>query len=123
MDFPGLRRLTGDASQARPPLLLLLLSILFLFLLLLLLSPDRSGILIHSKKSSDFLKKPIDNTSLKAYNKANETKEGNTMTEQKLINSIVEAYIKVMGQSKWDSLNDQQKHDVIMTIVKDALKA
>lgn len=45
------------------------------------------------------------------------------MTEQKLINSIVEAYIKVMGQSKWDSLNDQQKHDVVMTIVKDMLQA
>ena len=44
------------------------------------------------------------------------------MTEQKLINSIVEAYIKVMGQEKWDSLNDQQKHNVIMTIVKDLLK-
>lgn len=60
---------------------------------------------------------------LKAYNKVNKAREANTMTEQKLINSIVEAYIKVMGQSKWDSLNDQQKHDVVMTIVKDALKA
>ena len=44
------------------------------------------------------------------------------MTEQKIINSIVEAYIKVMGQSKWNSLSDQQKHDAIMTIVKDMLK-
>ena len=45
------------------------------------------------------------------------------MTEQKLINSIVEAYIKVMGKSKWNGLNDQQKHDVVMAIVKDMLKA
>lgn len=45
------------------------------------------------------------------------------MTEQKIINSIVEAYIKVMGQSKWDSLSEQQQHDTIMTIVKDMLKA
>lgn len=45
------------------------------------------------------------------------------MTERTIINSIVEAYIKVMRQSKWDSLSDQQKHDVIMTIVKDMLKA
>lgn len=45
------------------------------------------------------------------------------MTEQTIIDSIVEAYIKVMGQSKWDSLSDQQKHDMIMTIVKDLLKA
>jgi hypothetical protein len=50
-------------------------------------------------------------------------KEGKTMTEQKIINSIVEAYIKVMGQSKWDGLSDQQKHDVIMMIVNDMLKA
>ena len=45
------------------------------------------------------------------------------MTEQKIINSIVEAYVKVMGQSKWNSLSDQQKHDAIMAIVKDMLKA
>lgn len=60
---------------------------------------------------------------LKAYNEANKAREANTMTEQKIINSIVEAYIKVMGQEKWDSLNDQQKHDAIMTIIKDMLKA
>jgi hypothetical protein len=45
------------------------------------------------------------------------------MTEQRIVNSIVETYIEVMGQSKWDSLSDQQKHDMIMRIVKDVLKA
>ena len=45
------------------------------------------------------------------------------MTEQTIIDSIVEAYIKIMGQNKWDSLSDQQKHDMIMTVVKDLLKA
>ena len=45
------------------------------------------------------------------------------MTEQRIVNSIVETYIKVYGQSKWDSLSDKQKHDMIMMTVKDILKA
>ena len=36
---------------------------------------------------------------------------------------IAEAYITVMGLEKWNSLNDQEKHDVIMTIARDLNKA
>lgn len=43
------------------------------------------------------------------------------MTEQKIINSIVKAYIQVMGESKWNSLTEKQQHDVIMTIVKNMI--
>ena len=45
------------------------------------------------------------------------------MTEQKLVDCIVEAYIRVMGEEKWNGLTEQQQHDVIMAIVKDGLKA
>lgn len=45
------------------------------------------------------------------------------MTEQKLVAYIVESYIKVMGEEKWNGLTEQQQHDVIMAIVKDSLKA
>lgn len=45
------------------------------------------------------------------------------MTEQKIINCIMEAYIKVMGEDKWDALSAEQQHDVIMKIVKDMLNA
>lgn len=38
---------------------------------------------------------------------------------EKMINMIAEAYIKVMGVEKWNSLTDKEKHDVVMTIVKD----
>ena len=44
------------------------------------------------------------------------------MTEQ-IINSIEEAYIKVMGLEKWNSLSDEEKHNVVMIIVRDMLKA
>ena len=40
---------------------------------------------------------------------------------EKMINMIAEAYIKVMGQEKWNSLTEDQKHDVVMMIAKDAL--
>jgi len=39
------------------------------------------------------------------------------------IEIMKEAYIKVMGQAKWDSLTDKEKHDVIMCMVLDATKA
>lgn len=41
----------------------------------------------------------------------------------KTVQMIVDAYISVMGAEKWSSLTDQEKHDVVMTITKDALKA
>lgn len=39
----------------------------------------------------------------------------------KMIDMIIKSYITVMGEEKWNSLTDEQKHDVIMTIAKDAL--
>lgn len=41
----------------------------------------------------------------------------------KMIDMITTAYITVYGYEKWNNLSDQQKHDVIMTITKDALTA
>ena len=40
---------------------------------------------------------------------------------EKMVDRIKEAYIKVMGLEKWNSLTDQQKHDAVMIIVRDAL--
>lgn len=44
------------------------------------------------------------------------------MSEKKIIESIIEAYVTVNGAAKWNSLSAAQQHDVIMTIVKDLLK-
>ncbi len=41
----------------------------------------------------------------------------------KTVNMIKNAYIKVMGTEKWNSLTDEQKHDVIMIIVRDLNRA
>ena len=49
-------------------------------------------------------------------------KEKMTNTD-KMINMITEAYIKVMGVDKWNSLTDDEKHDVVMIIAKDLMKA
>lgn len=38
-----------------------------------------------------------------------------------MVELIREAYIRVMGVDKWDSLTDEQKHDAVMTIAKDVL--
>ena len=40
-----------------------------------------------------------------------------------IIAIIQEAYIKTYGPEKWQSLTDQQRHDVIMTLARDTLKA
>lgn len=36
---------------------------------------------------------------------------------------IQEAYIQTYGLEKWQSLTDQQRHDVIMTLARDTLEA
>lgn len=46
-----------------------------------------------------------------------------THAENKMIDMIAEAYIKVMGVEKWNSLTDDQKRDAVMIIAKDALSA
>lgn len=43
------------------------------------------------------------------------------MNTDKMIDMIASAYITVMGKEKWNSLSDEQKHDVVMVIAKDAL--
>lgn len=37
--------------------------------------------------------------------------------------AVINAYIEVMGRDAWNSKTTQEQHDVIMTAVKDALKA
>ena len=44
-----------------------------------------------------------------------------TTAENKIIEMIKEAYVKVMGIEKWDGLTDKEKHDVIMTMTKNLL--
>lgn len=41
----------------------------------------------------------------------------------KVVNMVVDAYISVMGEDKWNSLTEQQQHDVIMILIKDMIKA
>ena len=36
-----------------------------------------------------------------------------------IVNQIIEAYIKVMGKEKWNSLTAEEQHTVIMTIATD----
>ena len=38
-----------------------------------------------------------------------------------MVDMIVEAYVRVYGAKKWNSLSAEQQHDVIMIIVKDLL--
>lgn len=41
----------------------------------------------------------------------------------KVVNMVIDAYISVMGEDKWNSLTEQQQHDVIMILIKDMIKA
>lgn len=45
------------------------------------------------------------------------------MSFDKMVDIAKEAYIKVMGAEKWNSLTDQEKHDAVMFIWKDFGKA
>ena len=40
-----------------------------------------------------------------------------------VLDSVKEAYIKVMGKDKWNAMTDAQKHDATMILVKGMLKA
>lgn len=42
-----------------------------------------------------------------------------TAEQNKMVDMIVESYITVMGEEKWNSLTNKQKHDVVMFIVND----
>jgi hypothetical protein len=39
-----------------------------------------------------------------------------------IIKAIETAYKTIMGPEKWDSLTDQEKHDAVMIITRDALR-
>ena len=49
------------------------------------------------------------------------------MTNEKFFEMFIEsarkAYIEVMGEEKWNSLTDQEKHDAVMFMAKDMAKA
>ena len=45
------------------------------------------------------------------------------MTNETIINAAIEAYTKVIGREKWESLTAIQQHDAIMCMLKDMLKA
>ena len=38
---------------------------------------------------------------------------------EKVIAMCIEAYIKVYGLEKWNSLTEEQQHDVIMTLARE----
>lgn len=42
---------------------------------------------------------------------------------EQIINKIVEAYIKVYGIEKWNSLTNSEKHDAVMTLANSISKA
>ena len=46
------------------------------------------------------------------------TLEQLTEGEQKIIRMAEKSYISVMGEEKWKSLSEQQKHDAVMMILK-----
>lgn len=41
----------------------------------------------------------------------------------KMVEMMKAAYIEIMGVEKWNSLTEEEQHDVIMLMVKDATKA
>ena len=45
------------------------------------------------------------------------------MSENKVIEMVIEAYIRVMGAAKWNALTAAEQHNVIMTLVKDCMKS
>ena len=45
------------------------------------------------------------------------------MTNTEIINMTIDAYIRIMGEDKWNSLTANQQHDAIMIMVADMLKA
>ena len=42
---------------------------------------------------------------------------------KEMVNMIANAYIEIMGIEKWNALTEEQKHDVVMIMAQDAMKA
>lgn len=52
----------------------------------------------------------------------NEMKLNETVYRE-IVLAVINAYIEVMGRDAWNEKNPQEQHDIIMTLVRDALKA
>ena len=46
-----------------------------------------------------------------------------TVTANHIANLVIQSYIQVMGRENWDSKTAEQQHDIIMILIRDALKA
>ena len=46
-----------------------------------------------------------------------------TVTANHIANLVIQSYISVMGRENWDSKTTEQQHDIIMILIRDALKA
>ncbi len=44
-------------------------------------------------------------------------------TADKIVDMVVESYIVVMGRVNWDAKTPEEQHDIVMILIKDALKA
>lgn len=42
---------------------------------------------------------------------------------EKMVNMIKQAYIETLGDGRWNSMTNAEKHDVVMMITKSMLKA
>lgn len=45
------------------------------------------------------------------------------ITMRKYANMAAKAYIEVAGLDKWNGLTDEKKHDIVFTMLKDAIRA
>lgn len=41
------------------------------------------------------------------------------MAVEKIIKSVQDAYIEIMGQEAWDRMSNKEKHDLVMLMVTD----
>ena len=46
-----------------------------------------------------------------------------TVTANRIANLVIQSYIQVMGRENWDSKTPREQHDIIMILIRDALKA
>lgn len=46
-----------------------------------------------------------------------------TVTANHIANLVIQSYISVMGRENWDSKTPREQHDIIMILVRDAIKA
>lgn len=56
---------------------------------------------------------------LRIINIENEKGRERKETMEKVLDMIIESYIKVFGEEKWESLTEEEQHDAIMIIARD----